>query len=365
MQDTCGDREDIKAVNRIMIFTAGLILVSLIGYLLSTGRSLLIPIVIAIFIWHLLNTINAAVSYIPLIGRHLNAWLSRILALLILLILITILINIITNNVSDVVATAPRYQENLTNIFNIIDEHFHIKAFANTDNLLKNISIQGILMSIYGVFTTITGSMLLIILYVVFLFVEQHFFKQKLKALFPQPEHLQLVNNIINHIVQDTQTYLGLKTFLSLIIATTSWFIMKIVGLDFAEFWSLLIFFLNFIPNIGPIVATALPALLALIQFASWLPFIIITSGIAILQFVIGNIVEPRFLGKSLNLSPLIILFALAFWGGIWGVLGMFLSVPITVTMMIIFAHFDATRPIAVLLSQDGHINKSYETLSS
>ena len=78
-------------------------------------------------------------------------------------------------------------------------------------------------------------------------------------------------------------------------------------------------------------------------------------------QFVVGNLLEPRFLSKSLNLSPLVILVALALWGAMWGILGMFLSVPITVMMLIIFAHFDATRPIAILLSQDGYVEKAYE----
>ncbi len=356
-------KSELKNMNRIIIFTAGLILVTIIGYLLIAGRSLLIPIVIAIFIWHLLNTIHNGVQELPFLKDCLPKWLSMVLALLVVALLVKILLTIITNNVNEVISASSRYQENLTNIFNKIDERFHIKTMANVDNFVQDLSVQRVFMNIYAVFTTITGSALLIALYVVFLFVEQHFFRQKLYALFPQNGHRQLVNNIMSHIVKDTQTYLGLKTFLSLITATTSWIIMKWVGLDFAEFWALLIFFLNFIPNIGAIVATAFPALLALVQFPTWLPFIIITSGIVAIQFIVGNIVEPRFLGKSLNLSPLVILFALALWGAIWGILGMFLSVPITVMMMIIFAHFDATRPIAIMLSQDGYIKKAYETL--
>lgn len=350
-------------MNRTITFTAGLILVWIIGYLLIIGRSLLIPIVIAVFIWHLLNTIKAGINQTPFVGSRLPSWLSMFLAFLVVAILIKILIDIITNNVQEVLAASPRYQENLTKIFNMLDQRFHVKALATVDNFVKNLSVQGILVNIYGVFTTITSSAVLIALYVGFMFVEQHFFRQKLDALFPQAEHRQLVNNIITHIVKDTQIYLGLKSLLSLITATASWVIMKSVGLDFAEFWALLIFFLNFIPNIGAIVATAFPALLALVQFESWIPFIIITSGIVAIQFVIGNLVEPRFLGKSLNLSALVILFALALWGAVWGILGMFLSVPITVMMMIIFAHFDATRPMAIMLSQDGYIKKAYETL--
>jgi AI-2 transport protein TqsA len=350
-------------MNRTIIFTAGLILVWIIGYLLIIGRSILIPIVIAIFIWHLLNTIKEGVRHTPFVGQRLPGWLSMLLALVIVAMLIRILINIISRNISNVLAVAPRYQENLTKILTTIDERFHIKALATVDEFVKRLSVQDILVNIYALFTSITSSAVLIALYVGFLFVEQHFFTQKMDVLFPNPEHRQLVNNIINHIVKDTQTYLGLKSLLSLVTAFASWVIMRLVGLDFAEFWALLIFFLSYIPNIGSIVATVFPALLALVQFQSWLPFVVITTSIVAIQFIIGNLVEPRFLGKSLNLSPLVILFALALWGSAWGILGMFLAVPITVMMMIIFAHFDATRPIAILLSQDGQIKRAYETL--
>ena len=348
-------------MNRTITYAAGFIMVWIIGYLLIAGRGLLIPIIIALFIWNLLNTTNMAMQRIPKIGPRLPAWLCNILSLLVVVGMGKVLIDIITNNVHDVIAASSRYQDNLMHIFNNIDQHYRIKALASLDGFLKALSVQGILVNIYGVFTTITSSAVLIALYVAFLFVEQHFFKQKLSALFPQAEHRQLVDSILSHIVKDTQTYLGLKTFLSLITATASWVIMKSVNLDFAEFWALLIFFLNYIPNIGAIVATAFPALLALIQFPSWIPFAIVTSGIVIIQFVVGNVLEPRFLSKSLNLSPLVILFALALWGAIWGVLGMFLSVPITVMMLIVFAHFETTRPIAILLSKDGYVKKAYE----
>lgn len=350
-------------MNRTVTFAAGLILVWIIGYTLIAARGLLIPIVMAILIWHLLNTINVSMKKLPFIGDKLPPWLSMVLALLVVSLLVKILMEIITNNVHEVITASSRYQENLLAIFNNIDNYFNIKIMVKLDGFLKSLSVQSILLNIYGMFTMVTGSAVLITFYVVFLFVEQHFFRQKMNALFPQRDHRELVDNILTHIVNDTQTYLGIKTFLSLGTATASWLIMKYVGLDFAEFWALLIFFLNFIPNIGAIIATTFPALLALIQFDDWLPFVIITSGIVTIQFVVGNLVEPRYLGKSLNLSALVILFALALWGEIWGFLGMFLSVPITVMMMIIFAHFDKTRPIAIMLSQDGYIKKAYEKL--
>jgi len=141
-----------------------------------------------------------------------------------------------------------------------------------------------------------------------------------------------------------------------------SYIILIFLGVDYSEFWAFLIFLLNYIPTVGSLIATIFPALLALIQFESFTYFLIVFVSIALIQFIIGNIIEPRLMGRSLNLSALVVLFSLALWGSIWGVVGMFLCVPITVILMIIFSNFEKTRPIAVLLSSNGKIDKKLNT---
>lgn len=240
-------------MNRIVTFASVLVIVWIIGYLLIIGRGLLIPLVIAIFIWHLLNTIINGMERIPRIGPKLPTWVRMILSLVVVGIFCKILIDIISNNVADVIAVAPKYQENLSDIFTSIDAKFHIKGLTDFDSTFKNLSLQNIVVNIYGVFSIITSSAVLISLYVIFLFVEQHYFEQKLDSFFSQVEHRRLVKNIIGHITKDTQTYLGIKTLLSLGTSFASWMIMRWVHLDFAEFWALLIFFLNYIPNMSQI----------------------------------------------------------------------------------------------------------------
>jgi AI-2 transport protein TqsA len=355
--------KDRPIIPKTITFAAGFLIVYLCGILLINGRSLLIPLVIAFLIWHFLNAVHHAIRQFPKIGSRLPFWLSYMLTLVLVGLLINALYNIISNNVVNVIDASTRYHENIQSILTHIDKTLNFKWVFQPHDFFKNWSLQPILSDIYGVFTTITSSAVLIGLYVIFLFVEQHFFSKKFDELFPQDKHRALMDNIFKHIIQDTQSYLGLKTLLSLTTAFSSWVIMHFVGLDFAEFWALLIFFLNFIPNIGAIIAVIFPAVLAIIQFQTLLPCLMVTSGIVSIQFIIGNLVEPRFLSKSLNLSPLIILFAIAFWGTVWGFIGMFLSVPITVMMMIVFAHFDSTRPIAILLSQNGCIKKTYAKL--
>ncbi|MFT6983415.1 MAG: putative PurR-regulated permease PerM [Crocinitomicaceae bacterium] len=112
----------------------------------------------------------------------------------------------------------------------------------------------------------------------------------------------------------------------------------------------------NFIPSVGPILGTIMPALFSLLQFGQFTPFLIILISLGIVAVLIGSFVEPRLMGNTLNISPLVAILSLAVWGAIWGIIGMLLSVPITVTMIIIFSQFKGTRNIAILLSEKGKV---------
>lgn len=347
-------------MSRVIPFTAGLVAVWIVGYLLVIGSSLLIPIIVALFIWNIVNIFVKLIQDTPVIGRFLPYWLSLIVSLLILSMGIAALVHVVSDNIKELIRLAPTYQRNLLEIADNFQTHSPLKF--NPETMLQGINVQRILVNFYNAFASITGSAILIFLYVVFLFVEQHFFEKKIAALFPQTSHWKLANSILMRVTKDVQSYLGLKTLMGFITAFFSWIIMVWLGLDFADFWALLIFFLNYIPNIGAFIATAFPVLLSLIQFQSWLVCLSLLSGLVAVQFVVGSLLEPRFIGKSLNLSPLVILITLALWGTVWGVTGMFLSVPITVIMLIMFSHFEATRPFAILLSRDGQVNTDSES---
>ncbi len=129
-----------------------------------------------------------------------------------------------------------------------------------------------------------------------------------------------------------------------------------IIGVDFAFFWAFLIFLLNYIPTIGSLIATFFPATVALLQFGAYTEALLVLIIIGTIQVIVGNVIEPKIMGKSLNISSLVVLLALSFWGTIWGVVGMILSVPITVMLIIVLARFPGTRSVAILLSEDGKI---------
>ena len=129
---------------------------------------------------------------------------------------------------------------------------------------------------------------------------------------------------------------------------------MAIAGLQHVLFWAFIIFLANYIPVIGAAIGVLFPSVFALLQFDDlWRP-VLLAGGMEVVHTVVNHVLAPRMQGKSLNLDPLVVLFALGFWGALWGTTGAFLSTPLTVAAMAVLAEFSATRPIAVLLSGDG-----------
>lgn len=333
-----------------------LIVASLALYGLAVGKSLLIPLVLAIFFWYLITSLSRAVQRLPVGGRTLPTWVSFPLALLVIALLAAGVVNITSRNITQVVKAAPSYEANL----NLrVAEGF---AWAgadeppNLDRLLEQVDLSGLIAGSARALAGLLGDAGLVVVYLFFLFIEAQFFDKKLDALFPRPERRQRAAAVLGRIGEEIRTYVGVKSAVSLLTAGLSYGVMLAVGLDYAEFWALLIFIFNFIPNIGSLTATLLPSLLALVQFPGWRPFAIVAGGVTAAQLLVANVVEPRVMSGSLNLSPLVIILSLVLWGTLWGVAGMFLCVPLMVVLMIVLANFPQTRPVAILLSRDGRL---------
>ncbi len=325
-------------------------------YLLKIGQNLLIPLVLAVFIWYLINVFALTVYKIRFGKKHPPKWLCYLTALLAILGLLTLLVSIISKNIADVVAAAPTYQKNLERLIAQGYQLFGMEQPPSLAHLLKQLDLSAFISQSAMAFTSLIGQGGLVILYLLFLFAEQKIIPTKFTALFTEPSRREQFSKIISKIDADIRTYIGIKSFVSFLTAIFSYMIMLIVGLDFAEFWTILIFVLNFIPNIGSLVATILPSLLALLQFESQTPFFIVAGGVTFVQAFVANVIEPRLMSTSLNMSPLVILLSLALWGYIWGIVGMFLCIPIMVIAMIILSHFPQTRALALMLSRTGKI---------
>ena len=348
--ETSAERPRLKLV----MFAAAAGVTALAAYLMVVGQPILLPFVIAIFAWYLINALATLSARIRVGGRPLPARLRLGLGIAVLLLMSWVAVRLIVDNVGQVMAAGPVYEKNLLRLANRGGSWLGYDELNDISVLLSSLNINGLIRRLTLGLTGLIGSLGTIAIYTVFLLLEQHHFDAKIAALFPNPEREAFLRRILQRIGSEIQTYVWLKTLISACTAVACYLVMKIVGLDLAEFWAFLIFALNFIPYIGSWLGVIFPSLLALLQFESRTPVLITVVGLTIVQFAGGSIIEPRLMGKGLNVSPVFMLLSLAVWGAIWGVVGMFLAVPIMVVMMIVCSNVKTTRPIAVLLSADG-----------
>ena len=201
----------------------------------------------------------------------------------------------------------------------------------------------------------LVSTFLFILIYLGFLFASRASFRKKALRLFPSVEGHQNAAEAFDRIRNGIERYLWVQTVTGLMIAVASTAILMMAGMQNAVFWGFLILVTSYVPIVGGMIGQFLPPLFALVEFNNyWQPGLILV-GLTVVQMVVGSIIFPRMQGRSLNLDPVVILLSLSFWGLVWGVPGMFLSTPLTVTVMVVADQFPATRWIAILLSSDGH----------
>ena len=333
-----------------------MIVIALAFLVVHLGKDLFIPLVIALIGVYLIKVLERWISSVRVCGRNLPSAIALVLAFAAVIGLSFLLFSIIADNAMRVAETAPRYQSRLLRVQAEVFSAFGIEQPPALKEFLGSIDIPGVLATVATNLAGLLKTTTLILIFAVFLLLESRFISSKTAALFPNDERRERVRILLRRIDRDIQTYFGVKTLVSLVTALLSYVVMRFVGLDFAEFWALLVFILNYIPNIGSIVATILPGLLALVQFESWTPVLVLVVGITLIQQVLGGFIEPNLMGMTLNLSPLVVVVSLILWGMLWGVVGMFLCVPITVIIVIILANFPDTRWVSILLSKEGKV---------
>lgn len=346
---------------KLQSFVMASILAALVFYLLVVGQTILLPLVIAIVFWYLINLLSEAFGRIRLGTTPLPKSVCYVLSFLTFFAIIWGIVELIAINIGGVVRVAPVYQANLEARWDSILSVLRIEEEPTLAQLTEVVNLGQFITGLAASLTNIAANMGIILIYVIFLLLEQGNFAGKVASLANTEEKEKQVKRMIRKINVDVKKYISIKMLTSSLTGVLSYIFMKVVGVDFAEFWALLIFLLNFIPTIGSIVATIFPALITLVQFDTYTPFFLVLGGVTAIQVCVGNLLEPRLMGNSLNLSPLVILLNLSLWGLIWGIPGMFLCVPLLVISMIVFAHMPQTRPIAILLSRDGQIRDIYE----
>ena len=337
---------------------AWFIILAITIFCLNYFSNFLQPLVIAVMIWYSVYQLKRLLSKIKIKGKSFPIWLLTIFAFVIILLIFVGIYELITLNLELIIKKSPDYADN----FKVwIAGLQTLDGFSEIQerivSRIQEFNAQPLLTGLLNSLTSIAGNTIVIIIYVSFLLAEEKFFYKKLHAFISDTDKQQKIDTVLAEITYAIRKYISVKTQMSLLTGLLSYVILLMFKVDFPVLWAFLIFLLNYIPYIGSLVATFLPAAFAMFQFQSFLMLFWVFVVIQAVQFLVGNVLEPKIMGRTLNLSPLGVMLALTFWGIIWGVLGMFLSVPITSVMLISFSRFESTRFIAVWLSETGDLN--------
>jgi len=336
----------------------GIIVTALV--VLRDGKDFFIPLLIALIAVYLITVLSRLARHLRIAGRQLPVALTMILSFAVIFGFGYAIFEIVAVNALKVADEAPHYQARLIQLQERVFDSLGIDEPDASQQFIRSLDLRTLFTTVGTTLLNILGRVSLVLLYSLFILLELRFLQLKLDTLFPDPARRSIVLDMLRRIDRDIHTYLGVKTAISIITAAISYAIMRAVNLSFAEFWALLIFILNYIPTIGSLIATLLPTLLALVQFPDNLtPFLVVGIGISTVQQLMGTIIEPNLMGQTLNLSPLVVFVSLILWGYIWGIVGMFICVPITVILVIILSNFESTRWVSILLSKTGNVRSS------
>lgn len=331
-------------------------IIAFVVVLLILGQAIIIPFIFSLLIWFVVKKMRDLMNKIQFIRTYIPRWVKTILGSLAIFGILFVVADVLINNIENLAASYQEYAMNVSVISDRINELFKIDVHEEMTGLVKDFNFSKYLQSLMNSISDIISNMFMIILYTIFIFADEVLFKRKMKLIFPDKDQYKNYKEIVGKIDKSMSRYISMKSMISLMTTTLSYLVFLGVGVHSPLFWAFMVFILNFIPSVGPVLGAILPALFSLLQFGEFLPFIIILVGAGGVSMIIGNFVEPKLMGNTLNISPLVSILALIIWGSLWGIIGMLLSVPITVIMIIIFSQFPSTRSAAILLSARGRV---------
>ncbi len=324
--------------------------------ILILGKSILFPFLFALLIYFLIRAIRRVMDRYHLIHKNIPSWVKNTLAGSLIFVIIFLLGDLLVYNGRSLAYSFTTYQSNFDALLQQLNANSGMDLSGKLAEKIGEFEFSKIINPLLNSISDFMGKVLMAFFYILFLFFEQSSFINKLKLIFHKQEEYAKVITILHNIENAITHYIGLKTLISLISATLCFVTLLFFGIKSPLLWAFLVFVFNFIPIIGPIVAVFLPSFFAVIQLGEFTIPLILFFILGFIQTMIGYLLEPKLMGDSLNISPLVALISLAFWGAIWGVTGMIVSVPITVILIIVLSQIKKTRPLAILLSQNGKV---------
>ncbi len=344
-----------KSNSSSIFFTLASIAIVIIG--LIHFDAILKPFFIAFLIWFVIYRLKFSIGKIKISGKSLPPIVCNILAFSIIFILIYFVVELLIVNLEGITASMPEYISNLNKSYGDVSAFFNDPKYAEyLQEWINGVDLSGIAALLVNSLSGVLATLAVVIIYVIFLLIEDAARKNKFEKLFPETgkRYNKFANNL-QRIDKAIRSYIWSKTVISLITGIISYIILFIMGVDYAFLWSFLIFVLNFIPYIGPLISSILPAVFAVLITGDLQRFVWVFAALLGIQILLGNFIEPKVMGRGTNLGPVTVILALAFWGMIWGVTGMILAVPVTSVLVIVCSQIPSARTLAILMSEKGN----------
>lgn len=309
-----------------------------IAYILIYTRAVMIPFVLAIFIVSLVSPILD----FQVIRLKFPRTIAVIVTFLVVVIIIVLLCFLIVDAIQTLVATAGRYSDSFANLAEQVV--WRMKEWGidlKQDKIVADVrnKIPQLVANAVGTVVGIVSSFFFVLIFVMFLLAGRNPYAVR--------------SGVRADIDKNIRWYVVIKIVISTLTGFLVWAALSAIGLELAGVFGMLAFLLNFIPSIGSIISTLLPIPIAVAQFQSPWPIVLVVAVPGTIQMIIGNVLEPKVMGEELNLHPVTVLLALSFWGLLWGIVGMFLACPIMAVIRIVLMQFDTLKPIGKLLAGD------------
>ncbi|WP_372784388.1 AI-2E family transporter [Phenylobacterium sp.] len=346
---------ELKSLQIAQIITATI----LTGFTLWALRRILEPFVLGVFLLIMIDGLARALrNRVPGFPRPaaLPAAIAAILAIFGLTIWLTF------DNAAGFAAESTAYTVRVNALLSLAAQQFGLTVTPTAASLIRQLNPARFAGELAGGLSHFAEGAVFTLIYLGFLLASRRGFAAKAQEFFRTGPERREAALIFERVRQGVERYIWVQTVVGLIITALSAAMMWATGLTHVAFWCAIIFLANYIPAIGAAIGVLFPAAFGLLEFDGVWRAVVLVGGLEAIHFAVSHVVQPRMQGKSLNVDPIVVLLALAFWGVVWGVVGAFLSTPLTVMAMAILAEFKGSRPLAVLLSSDG---KPYADLAS
>jgi AI-2 transport protein TqsA len=325
------------------IFLGVLVLIA-VGVVLKYAQSVILPLIIA---WLLSYLIGPAINFMT--RRKIPTTLAVVIILIFLLGLFYLAFTFLYARFSAFAAAYPKYHTRLTELVALITSKWNLE-FDPLAGINWGQNIGRFLASLSRSIFVFVSQLVLVVIFLFFILLGKPYFRYKILKSF-SAENADQIARIAFSITGQIRHYLSLQFVISFITGFLVWLALEIIGVDFAVTWGALAFFLNFIPTVGSIVASIPPILLALVQFypSIW-PGVVTLISVVTIQLGMGNALAPKVMGDQLNLSPVVVLLSLLFWGWLWGIVGALISIPIAAAIKIVCENIETLHPISVMM---------------